>query len=72
MIRSNNSHYPVDIIQNGAELGNVPALAGGVGDGAADVGPVERGDEGNVLPVRSLQLLVITVLWWLVTKIYIS
>ncbi len=51
----------VNEVQNGAETADVPNVHAGVGEGAAEVGPVQRRDEGDVLPELPLQVLVVRV-----------
>jgi hypothetical protein len=51
----------VNEVQNRAEAADVPNIHAGVGEGAAEVGPVQRSDEGDVLPELSLQILVVRV-----------
>ncbi len=51
----------VNEVQNGAEAADVPNIHAGVCEGAAEVGPVQRRDEGDVLPELSLQVLVVRV-----------
>ena len=51
----------IDKVQYGAEPGNVPLLEGRIGEGAAEVRPVGGRYEGDVLPVLTLQVLVVRV-----------
>ena len=51
----------IDKVQYGAEVSDVPLLERWVGEGAAEVRPVQRGNERDVLPVLPLQVLVVRV-----------
>jgi hypothetical protein len=51
----------LDEVQDGAQFGDVPLLDIRVGEAIGDVAAVDRGAEGERLPVLALQLVVAAV-----------
>ena len=68
LLLSKHNFYLVDIIQDGAQPIDIPTVTIFIRDWSAHVGAVQRRDEGDVLPVLALKLLIVGVFWWLIAE----